>query len=221
MRGHIACMALGTHCAGLSQHAVAATSEVDVRCGTPYTEELPGCREVTVSPEEIAHFKTHGFLVKRGLIAAAALGAVRDYVWDCAPPCLTRAPHTWRSAPTLWPDPDEERVGRLAADGVWKLRSRGKVIGRRGGVTVRDGIGTEPWLLGVTVNHEAVRAVAKHLVGGRLRESYRVRGIYNVFPPESLPDATIKPGGGHTDGHAGQLGGMVLVRHQRSCTFIL
>ncbi len=42
----------------------------------PYTEELPGAREVQVSAEEVAFFKQNGFLVKRGLIDGEELCAV-------------------------------------------------------------------------------------------------------------------------------------------------
>ena len=39
----------------------------------PYTDELPGARDVEVSPEEVAFFKEQGFLVKRGLLDGDAL----------------------------------------------------------------------------------------------------------------------------------------------------
>ena len=50
----------------------------------PYTDELPGARDVEVSPEEVAFFKEQGFLVKRGLLDGDAL---------CAPtPCPAPTP---------------------------------------------------------------------------------------------------------------------------------
>ena len=42
----------------------------------PYTEELPGTRDVKVSAAEVAFFKENGFLVKRGLLDGDALCAV-------------------------------------------------------------------------------------------------------------------------------------------------
>ena len=42
----------------------------------PYTDELPGAREVEVSAEEVTFFKQNGFLVKRGLIDGEELYAV-------------------------------------------------------------------------------------------------------------------------------------------------
>ena len=36
----------------------------ELLCGAPYLEELPGCRSAGVSAEEVAHFKSAGFLVK-------------------------------------------------------------------------------------------------------------------------------------------------------------
>ena len=52
----------------------------------PYTEELPGTRDVKVSAAEVAFFKENGFLVKRGLVDGDALCAVFK---PCAPlqPC--------------------------------------------------------------------------------------------------------------------------------------
>eukprot|EP01043_Picozoa_sp_COSAG02_P035069 COSAG02_NODE_2489_length_8698_cov_6.406443_3_plen_126_part_00 len=41
----------------------------------PYTEELPGAHDVTVSAEEVAFFKENGFLVKRRVIDGEELCA--------------------------------------------------------------------------------------------------------------------------------------------------
>ena len=45
-----------------------------------------------------------------------------------------------------------------------------------------------------------------------MRDSYRVRGIYNVFPLRELPvggPGANASGEAHTDGHAGMVGAMV------------
>ena len=49
-----------------------------------FDQELPGCREVQLSPEEVEHFKTSGFIVKKGLIDPFELERVADCVWSAA-----------------------------------------------------------------------------------------------------------------------------------------
>jgi hypothetical protein len=49
-----------------------------------FDKELPGCRGVDLSPEEIEHFKEHGWIVKKGLIDRAALAPIRDCIWPAA-----------------------------------------------------------------------------------------------------------------------------------------
>jgi hypothetical protein len=66
----------------------------------PYTEELAGCHDVEVSATEIEFFKRNGFLVKRGLLDGAALGAVRDHVFAQAPSFVRRDDRsTWVNPP--------------------------------------------------------------------------------------------------------------------------
>ena len=194
--------------------APAASGRPELLCAPPYAEELPGCRDVALSQEEVRQFKESGFVVKRGLVDPASLARVREHVWQLAPPCLSRDPATWADAWQGWTAADADRVGPWTGTGTgnWKLRSRGTPLGTRGGIAVRGGIGTEPWLLDLTVNHPSVRAVARQLIGAPLRESYRVRGIYNIFPRGELPaggPGANASGEAHTDGHAGMVGAMV------------
>lgn len=183
-------------------------------------EDLPGCKDQDLSPEEAASFREHGFLMKRGLIDPAKLTRIQDYAWSKAPPCLSRDPSSWATAADYWPNDPTEPYGRLVKqsgagwDGSWKLRTKGdRLTYTLDGIAQFNGVGTEAWLLDLTANHPAVRAVARQLVGAPLRDSYRVRGIYSVFPKEPLPeDGEGKMlAGAHTDGHAGQLSAMVFV----------
>ena len=183
-------------------------------------EDLPGCTDQNLSPEEAASFREQGFLMKRGLIDPVKLTRVHDYAWSKAPPFLTRDPISWSTAADQWPNDPTEPYGRLVKhsgagwDGSWKLRTKGDTLNYKlDGITQFNGVGTEAWLLDLTANHPAVRAVARQLVGAPLRDSYRVRGIYSVFPKEPLPENGEGKmlAGAHTDGHAGQLSAMVFV----------
>ncbi len=49
-----------------------------------YDLNLPGCREVQLSQEEVEHFLTSGFIVKKGLIDPSELERVVDCVWSAA-----------------------------------------------------------------------------------------------------------------------------------------
>ena len=49
-------------------------------------DDPPGSTELGLSPEEIDHFKTHGFIVKRGLVEPALAAGFVDTCWENAPP---------------------------------------------------------------------------------------------------------------------------------------
>ena len=46
--------------------------------------ELPGAWDVALSREEIAHFKEHGWIVKKRLIDPSELAPIRDCIWPAA-----------------------------------------------------------------------------------------------------------------------------------------
>jgi hypothetical protein len=48
-------------------------------------DDPPGSTELGLSPEEIDHFKTHGFIVKRGLVEPALAAGFVDTCWENAP----------------------------------------------------------------------------------------------------------------------------------------
>lgn len=174
--------------------------DVQPRAPAPFADP-PG---VTAGPglaaSEIAHFKAHGFLVKRRLIADdEACRQAIDHLWRQAPEGTLRRddPGTWLAIPEgRWTDADVARVGRLA-HGNWKLRSPGP-----------QGVGTEPFLINRIANHPHMHAVAHTLLGAPMQPARRVRGLYAVFPkPPSSPGRL----GPHADYMAAQLSAMVLL----------
>lgn len=159
-----------------------------------------------LSEGEIDYFKTHGFVVKRGVVDDVdAFAEVADLLWRNVPRDILRRddPATWLAAydpqdDKKWRDEDVARVGRFWK-GNWKMRSPGP-----------HGIGTEPFLVDRIANHPNVRAVVRAFLcgqSGAVKPASRVRGIYAVFPK---PPATQGRLGPHADYMAAQLSAMVL-----------
>ena len=159
----------------------------------------------TLADADIAHFKEHGFIVKRGLIDdASVFSQIADHLWDNVPRSVLRRhdPKTWLAAwngkgesGNFWRDEDVPRVGRCAR-GNWKMRSPGA-----------SGIGTEPFLVQGIANHPRMVAIASAFLGGEIKQARRVRGIYAVFPkPPSAPGRL----GPHADYMAAQISAMAL-----------
>ena len=174
-----------------------------------YDQELPGCREVPLSPEEIEHFKEHGFIVKRGLIDPADLERVADCVWSAADklgfPFDRNDPATYTLAKEhgLFPQTEPKHTYHDGA-GIPNY-----FAGKSGGWTWRHYTPcTEDWFLERTARHANVQGVVQQLIGTNVRPSQRCRGFYVVFPRASDTD----PVGGlsaHTDGVASQLNCMI------------
>ena len=154
----------------------------------------------SLSEDEIAHFKVHGFIVKRGVINdGRVLGNVVDHVWKNVPRGILQRddPRTWLDAPhDKWTDEDAERVGLMAKNGNWKMRSRGE-----------HGIGAEAFLVDRIANHPHMLALAQAFLGTPVKRVKRVRGIYCVFPK---PPTTPGRYGPHADYMAAHLTAMVV-----------
>ncbi len=181
-----------------------AAEDVVVREPVPFVD--PECTKPgpELSAGEIAHFKEHGFLVKRRLIDDDdAFARIADYLWDNVPRGILRRDDvaSWLDSPhEQWTDEDVEQVGRLAY-GNWKMRSPSA-----------SGIGTEPFLVESIANHPHMLAVAYAFLGAPIKPPRRVRGIYAVFPkPPSAPGRL----GPHADYMAAQISAMVLVHEIR------
>ncbi len=174
-----------------------------------YDLELPGCREVQLSPEEVEHFKTSGFIVKKGLIDPIELEAVADCVWSAAAelgfPFDRNDPATYTLPKDhgLFPQTEPKTTYH---DGAGIPNSCGATTG---GWTWRHYTPcTEDWFLQRTARHTKVQRVVQQLIGNNVRPSRRCRGLYVVFPRSSDADpvAGLSP---HTDGTASQLNCMI------------
>lgn len=154
--------------------------------------------DATLTEAEVAYFKTHGFLVKRGFLDEPdAFARIVDYVWEKVPRDLFRRddPASWVGVPSdAWTEEDDERVGQLQG-GSWKMRSR-------------DGIGTEPFFLDAIANHPTMRTLVSKFIGTPVKHARRVRGVYCNFPKPPGTEGRLYP---HTDYTAGQLTAMVFV----------
>ena len=174
-----------------------------------YDLELPGCREVTLSAEEIDHFKTNGFIVKKGLIDPSELERVADSVWAAAAelgfPFDRNDPATYTLPKdhNLFPETEAKHTYH---DGAGIPNYFG---GKTSGWTWRHYTPcTEDWFLERTAKHSNVQAVVRQLIGDNVRPTKRCRGLYVVLPQER--DDSAKVGlTGHTDGIASQLNCMI------------
>ncbi|MBK35166.1 MAG: hypothetical protein CME26_06500 [Gemmatimonadetes bacterium] len=172
-----------------------------------YDLELPGCREAQLSPEEVDHFKTNGFIVKKGLIDPFELERVADSVWSAAAQLrfpLDRndpATYTLPKDHGLFPETEPKHTYH---DGAGIPNYFG---GKTGGWTWRHYAPcTEDWFLERTARHANVQAVVRQLIGENVRPSERCRGLYVVFPQSSDLDGGLSM---HTDGIASQLNCMI------------
>lgn len=174
--------------------------DIVIRTPEVFADPPSATRGPTLSDGEAAHFKEHGFIVKRRLIDdSEAFEQALDHLWDNVPRGILRRdePETWLDAPhERWTDEDVPRVGRLI-HGNWKMRSPG-----------RNGIGTEPFLVDRIANHRNMLAIARAFLGAPIKPAARVRGLYAVLP---TPPAATGKLGPHADYMAAQLSAMALI----------
>ena len=171
---------------------------VVIREPLPYRGRIPGDDRVGLSPQEIEHFKTHGYLVKRGLVDDGdGLRGLLDYVWDHIPPAvLERAnPATWVDGPAARMTAAEAQRLGVFQGSSFKLRSPRE-------------FGTEPFVLALTAGHPHVRRVAEQFLGRPLRPARRVRGFYVTFPKPVKLERKLGP---HGDQVASDLAAMVII----------
>ena len=171
---------------------------VVIREPLPYRGRIPGDDRVGLSPQAIEHFKTHGYLVKRGLVDDGdGLRGLLDYVWDHIPPAvLERAnPATWVDGPAARMTAAEAQRLGVFQGSSFKLRSPRE-------------FGTEPFVLALTAGHPHVRRVAEQFLGRPLRPARRVRGFYVTFPKPVKLERKLGP---HGDQVASDLAAMVII----------
>jgi hypothetical protein len=154
--------------------------------------------EPTLCEAEIAFFKEHGFLLKRGFLnQQETFDRVIDHLWNSVPRGIfTRDdPQSWIGTPAdQWTEEDDLTVGVIQA-GAWKMRSK-------------NGIGTEPFMRDEIGNHPRMREMATRFLGDPLKRAERVRGLYCVFPIPPGSGGRLSP---HADQTAADLSAMVFV----------
>lgn len=174
-----------------------------------YDLELPGCRDVELSQEEIEHFKANGFIVKKGLIDSAELERVADCVWSAAKdlgfPFDRNDPKTYTLPKDhgLFPKTEPKHTYN---DGKGIANYFG---GSTGGWTWRHYTPCrEDWFLDRTARHPNMQAVVRQFLGANVKPSRRCRGFYVVFPQAGDPQKNAGLSA-HTDGTASQLNCMI------------
>ena len=119
---------------------------------------------------------------------------------------LRDRPESWIDAHKRWPAPDllqARTVGGSHASTTWEVADslRGTPYEAPGGNGQRApssrnnhspswqicGLGDAPWLIDLVPDDERVQAVARQLLGGALRKTQRVRGLYSIFPSRYAP----------------------------------
>tara|TARA_Y100000588_G_scaffold395242_1_gene521739 strand:+ start:15360 stop:16349 length:990 start_codon:yes stop_codon:yes gene_type:complete len=152
----------------------------------------------TLSEAEAAHFKEHGYVVKRGLLdEPETFERIVDYVWENVPRgiCQRDDSETWFAVlDEGWTEEDEEALGPIK-NGGWRMRSRG-------------GIGTEPFLVDKIGNHPRMLETVSRFTGSPVKRLSRVRGVYSKFPHRPGTAGRLAP---HADHIGSQLTAMVLV----------
>ena len=156
-----------------------------------------------VSEAEMEFFCEYGFLVKKALLDPDKLELALDLIWAHL---LAKVPvkpgSTWslsRDDKQTWNDPEWAEMSPHPVDGPFQGRHPIEYMRR---VVKLHDLGSENYVLDLLPNDPRVREVAKTILSGDLRASTRIRGVYIVFPSESVSDELEDQGrflGPHTD----------------------
>ena len=153
----------------------------------------------TLQPDDIAFFKEHGFLIKKGLLDPVKVEAAMSKVWDVLEgkalpvvPAISLENHQHSVSP-----------GISRTDPASWIGASVNHDGKHGG-GLRS-LGHLEWMRELVPYDTNVRAIATAMLGP-LRENRRVRGVYPIFPSsnEHLKHGA-KPGS-DPDDHIGQPG---------------
>lgn len=146
----------------------------------------------SLSDEEVAFFKTWGYLILRRVLDPALLARARARLWDAAPPSMRRDdPGSW-VGPIAAAEEDDSRENHRKGY-RWQYRA----------------IGDEPWMIDLLPRNASVHAAAEQLLGvGQLQEPTGVRGIYCT-----LPSGGVDLGAPHchVDAHPFHLGAVAYI----------
>ena len=164
----------------------------------PYEDCLDGSDQVELSSQEIACFKSQGFIIKHGLIdEQEGFDRLVDYYWEHVPAYFMDRddPTTWfmQSDKKLTVE-DSRSLGRISAAGL-KLQSPTQ-------------FGTESSVLALSANHPKVQRVVEQFIGSPVRRAKRVRGLYGVSPTPTGTSMKLSP---HADIIPSDICAMVIV----------
>ncbi len=144
-----------------------------------------------LSAAEITFFKTHGFLVKAGLLDNTRMAQAMDHLWTHLQSHVPVAPGSnWRlqrDEPASWVNPQWAEMPEHPRSGPFEGRQPIEYYGR---IVKMHDIGAAPWLLDLVPNDPGVRQIARLLLGDTLRASTVTRGVYPVFPTRNPDDPT-------------------------------
>ena len=178
------------------QHPI--SQEVQILEPVPYEDRLVGADQVELSHQEIAHFKSQGFIVKRGLIDdQKGFDCLVDYYWEHMPAYFMDRDdsETWfMQANKKLTIEDSQLLGRTSSSGL-KFQSLAR-------------FGTEPYMLALSANHPNVQRVVEQFIGKPVRPTKRVRGLYGVSPAPTGTPMRLSP---HADVIPADLSAMVIV----------
>ena len=164
----------------------------------PYEDSLDGSDQIKLSRQEIAYFKSQGFIIKRGLIdEREGFDRLVDYYWEHVPTYFMDRDDT-----TTWFMPSDKKLtvedsrslGRISAAGL-KFQSPAR-------------FGTESFVLALSANHPKVQRVVEQFIGSPVRPAKRVRGLYGVFPTPTGSPIKLSP---HADIIPSDICAMVIV----------
>ena len=161
----------------------------------------------SLEPDDIAFFKEHGFLIKKGLLDPMKTEQAMSRVWDVLEgkalqtvPGITGEQYQHSISPGIRRDDPASWVGA-------SVNYDGK---HPGGLR---SLGHLNWMRELVPYDPNVRAIARQMLGP-LRETRRVRGIYPIFPENQdhlkhgavrEDDAGVSELGPHLDGQVNQL----------------
>ncbi len=145
-----------------------------------------------LSQQELAFFKTHGYLILRQVLDPALLARARARLWDAAPTSMRR------DDPSSW-------VGPIPTDQESEERDNH----RRGFRWQYRQIGDEPWMVQMLPKNPIVWGLAQQFLGeGHLIEPEGVRGIYCTLP---YGDHATTANGCHVDAHPFHFGAVAYI----------
>ena len=209
VRSHLAAPSSGAEVAPRDRVHLSTRDNNTVLVPRAFTpdEDPRGADGLSVTPEQIEFFKTHGFLIKRQLLDPTALAPFVDQFWqkvEISTGCVRRDdPGSYVDAGERWPcDGTEGRPAKNHTNGGICLGGPGPGSGGN----LHWDCSHLPGFLEATSASPAALHVVEALIGGPVKIPHRCRGLYTIFPgartEEQQEEATLGP---HNDQETEQL----------------